>query len=111
VERSRGGSGCRAGKHARRESCSRRLNEAGQGAQKGGGGPDGGVGVYIEDPLKVAGPGRLLGGTVEDGVFECLGGTLVTGAGGRGVVVPAGVGAEVAFPRSHLVEAARGALV
>jgi len=59
----------------------------------------------------VAGPGRLLSCTVEDGVFECLGGTLATGAGGRGVVVPGGVGAEVAFPRSHLVEAARGEVV
>jgi len=59
--RSRGGSGCRGRKHARRESCSRRLNEVGKGAQKRGGRPDGGVGAYVQDPLKVAGPGRLLG--------------------------------------------------
>jgi len=44
-------------------------------------------------------------------VFECLGGTLATGAGGGGIAVPGRVGAEVALPRSHLVEAARGELV
>jgi len=44
-------------------------------------------------------------------VFKCLGGFLAFGAGGGDIVVPGGVGAEVALPRSHLVEAARGELV
>jgi len=44
-------------------------------------------------------------------MLEGLGGLLAAGAGGRGIVVPRGVGAEVALPRSHLVEAARGELV
>ena len=64
-----------------------------------------------EDALKVAGPGRLLGRAAEDGVLERLGGAQATGARGGGVAVPRGVGAEVALPRSHLVEAARGELV
>jgi len=44
-------------------------------------------------------------------MLECLGGSLASGAGGGGIAVPRGVGAEVAFPRSHLVEAARGKLI
>jgi len=59
----------------------------------------------------VAGPGKLLGRVVEDGVLKSLGGTLAPGAGGGGIVVPRRVGAEVALPRSHLVEAAHGELV
>jgi len=59
------------------------------------------------DPLKVAGPCRLLCRAAEDGVLERLGGAQATGAGGGGVRVPRGVGAEVAVPGSHLVEAAR----
>jgi len=59
----------------------------------------------------VASPGRFLGRAVEDGVLECLRGILASGAGGGGIAVPGGVGAEVAFPRSHLIEAARGELV
>jgi len=58
----------------------------------------------------VAGPGRLVGRAVEYGVLECLGGTLADVAGGGGVAVTRRVGAEVALPRSHLVEAARGEL-
>jgi len=54
---------------------------------------------------------RFLGGAVEDGVLECLGGILASGARSGGVAVPGRVGAEVAFPRSHLVKAARGELV
>ena len=53
--------GKRARKHARGEGSSRRLDEAGEGAEQGGRGPDGGVGANVENPLKVAGPGRLLG--------------------------------------------------
>jgi len=40
-------------------------------------------------------------------MLECLGGTLAAGAGGGGIAIPRGVGAEVAPPRSHLVQAAR----
>ena len=49
------------GKQARGEGRSRGLDEAGEGAEQGGRGPDGGVGADGEDPLKVASPGRLLG--------------------------------------------------
>ena len=59
----------------------------------------------------MAGPARFLRRAVEDGVLECLRGILAFPAGGGGIAVPGGVGAEVAFPRSHLVEAARGELV
>ena len=59
----------------------------------------------------MAGPTRFLGGAEEDGVFECLGGTLATGASGGGVAVSGRVGAEVAFTRSHLVYASCGELV
>ena len=59
----------------------------------------------------MAGPARFLGGAAEDGVFECLGGTLAAGASGGGVAVPGRVGAEVAFTGSHLVYAARRELV
>jgi len=48
---------------------------------------------------------------VEDGVLECLGGTLAAGAGGGDLAVPGGVGTDVALPRSHLREASRGELV
>ena len=41
-------------------------------------------------------------------MLECLGGSLAFGAGGVDIAVPGGVGAEVALPRSHLVEAACG---
>jgi len=44
-------------------------------------------------------------------VLEGLGGLVTAGAGGRGVVAPGGVRAEVAFSRPHLVKAARGELV
>ena len=59
----------------------------------------------------MASPGRFLGRTLDDGVFQRLRSALATGAGGGDVAVPAGVGAEVAFPRSHLMEASRGELV
>jgi len=44
-------------------------------------------------------------------MFERLGSALATGAGGGDVAVPRRVGPEVALPRSHLVEAARGEFV
>jgi len=44
-------------------------------------------------------------------VLEPLVGAQATGAGGGGVRVPRGVGAEVALPGSRLVEAARGEFV
>ena len=44
-------------------------------------------------------------------MFESLGGVLTARAGGGGIVVPGGVGADVALPRSHLVEPAGGELV
>jgi len=59
----------------------------------------------------VAGPAGFLGGAEEDGVFECLGGTLAAGAGGWGIAVPGRVATEVAFTRSLLMYAARGELV
>jgi len=59
----------------------------------------------------VAGPSRLLGRAVEDGVFEGLRGVLAAGAGGGDIVVQGRVGVEVALRRSHLVEVARGKLV
>ena len=55
----------------------------------------------------MASPARFLGRAVEDGVFECFGGTLGPEARGGDIAVPGGVGAEVALPRSHRVEAAR----
>jgi len=59
----------------------------------------------------VAGPGGLLSQATEDSVLERLGGGQTTRARGGDFAVPGGVGAEVALPRSHLVEAARGELV
>jgi len=59
----------------------------------------------------VAGPGGLFGGTMEDGVFERLGGVPAAGAGGGEVAVPGRVGAEVALPGSHLVKVAGGEFV
>ena len=44
-------------------------------------------------------------------MFERLGGGQAAGARGGDFAVPGGVGAEVALPRSHLVEAARGEFV
>jgi len=44
-------------------------------------------------------------------VLERLGGGQTTGARGGDFAVPGGVGAEVAFPRSHLVKAVRSKLV
>jgi len=44
-------------------------------------------------------------------VLKRLGGGQPTGARGGDFAVPGGVGAEVAFPRSHLVKAARSKLV
>jgi len=44
-------------------------------------------------------------------VLERLGVGQTAGAGGGDVAVPGGVGAEVALPRSPLVEAARSELV
>ena len=41
-------------------------------------------------------------------MFKCLGGLVAAGTGGRGIVPPGGVCAEVALARSYLVEAARG---
>jgi len=61
--------------------------------------------------VKVTGSGKLLGGTAEDGVHEGLGGLMAAGAGSRDTVVPGGVCAEVALPRSHLVQPARRELV
>jgi len=93
------------GKHARGEGCGHRPNKAGEGAQEVGRGPDGSVGAYVRDPLKVAGPGRPLGWAAEDGVLEGFWGLLAAGTRGRGSVVPGRVGAEGALPRSHLVQA------
>ena len=67
---------CRARKHDRGEGCSRRFNKAGEGAQEGGGGPEGGVGADVKDPLKVAGPRRRLSCAVEDDVLKGLRGGL-----------------------------------
>jgi len=97
--------------HARGECCGSGFDEVGEGAQEGGRGPDARVGTNVEDSLKVVSPARFLGWTVDDGVLECLGGTLAAGACVGGVAVPGGVGAEVALPRSHLVDASRGELV
>ena len=44
-------------------------------------------------------------------MLERLGGAQTAGAGGGGVAVPGGVGVEVAFAGSHLVETARSELV
>jgi len=44
-------------------------------------------------------------------VLERLGGGQATGAPGGDIVVPGGMGSEVALPRSHLVEAASGEFV
>ena len=59
----------------------------------------------------MASPAWFLGRAVQDGVFKCLGGILAPGAGWGDVAVPGGVGTEVAFPRSRLVEATRRELV
>jgi len=59
----------------------------------------------------VAGPSRLLGRALEDGVLKRLGGLQATGARGGDFAIPGGVGAEVALPRSHLVEATQGEFV
>jgi len=59
----------------------------------------------------VAGPGRLLSRATKDSVLERFGGGQTTGARGGDFAVPRGVGAEVALPRSHLVETARDELV
>jgi len=59
----------------------------------------------------VAGPGSLLSGTVENGMREGLGGFFASGAGRWGIIVPGGVGAEVALPRPYLLEATRVELV
>ena len=106
--RSRGGW---AREHAGGERSSRRLDEVGEGAQEGGPGPDVGVGTNVEDPLKVASPGRFPSRAVEDSVIQCLWGIQASGAGGWDIAISGGVGAEVALPRSHLVEAASGELV
>ena len=44
-------------------------------------------------------------------MLECLRGSLALGAGDGDIPVPGGVGAEVALPRSHLMEAAGGKVV
>jgi len=44
-------------------------------------------------------------------MLEGLGGLVAAETGGRGVIAPGGVCAEVAFARPHLVEAARGEFV
>jgi len=44
-------------------------------------------------------------------MFKGLGGLVPAGTGGRGVVAPGGVCAEVALARSHLVKAPHGELV
>ena len=41
-------------------------------------------------------------------MFKGFGGLVIGGTGGRGVVAPEGVCAEVALARPHLVKAARG---
>jgi len=65
------------------------------------------VGPQLSDPLKVVVPHWPLGRTVEDGVLEGLWDRVAAGAGGRGRIVPGRVGAEVAFPRPHLMKATR----
>jgi len=92
-------------KTCRGECHSRKPNIPGESAQEGCPGPDGSVGAKASDPLKVAGPGRLLRWAVEDGVLEGLGGLGAAGAGGWSVVVLGRVGAEVALTRPHLVKA------
>ena len=59
----------------------------------------------------MAGSGRSLSGATEYGVFKGLGGLVAAGTGGRSIVAPGGVCAEVALARPHLVKAARGELV
>jgi len=59
----------------------------------------------------VASPGRCPGRAVEDGVLACLWGILAPGAGGGGIAVPRGMGAEVTLPRSDLVQSTRGEFV
>ena len=59
----------------------------------------------------MAGSGWSLRGAAEYGVLNGLGGLVTAGTGGRGVVTPGGVRAEVALARPHLVKAARGKLV
>jgi len=59
----------------------------------------------------VEGSGRPLSGAAEYGGFKGLGDLVTAGTGGRGVVAPGGVCAEVALARPHLVKAARGELV
>ena len=54
----------------------------------------------------MAGSGRALGGTAEDGLLKGLGFLHASGAGGGGVVVPGLVCSQVALPRPHLVKAA-----
>jgi len=44
-------------------------------------------------------------------MLKGLGGLVTAGTGGRGVVAPGGMCAEVALARSHLVEAASGELI
>ena len=44
-------------------------------------------------------------------MLKGLRGLVTAGTGGRGVVAPGGVLAEVALARSHLMKAARGELV
>jgi len=57
--------------------------------------------------VKVAGRVWPLGGVEEDAVLKCLGGFVAAGAGGLGIAVTGPVAAEVALPRSDLVQAAR----
>jgi len=66
---------------------------------------------YCEGPPEGGGSLRAPWPAAEDGVLERLRGDQATGAGGGGVRVPRGVGAEVALPRSYLEETARGELV
>jgi len=59
----------------------------------------------------VADPGWLLSRAFEDSVLERRGGGQTTGARGGDFAIPGGVGAVVALPRSHQVEATRGEFV
>ena len=59
----------------------------------------------------MASPGRLPSRAEKDGVFECLRRILAPWVGHGVIIVPGGVGPEVALPRSRLVDATGGKLV
>ena len=99
------------GKDTRGEGSGRGPDKVGERCQQGGGEPDRGVRADITELLKVVGPGRPLGGVVEDGVQKALRGRVAAGTAGLAILVPGGPGAEGTLPRSHLVPAARIELV